>query len=152
MQGEAPLLWALKSLPEDLWARSQLCPRDRVLMLSATSKRVRALLKLLPTAVRVRRCASVESVEKGLQRLMKESPWCSVVVRLDLERGWRTRSAPIGAEGAGRLAVVLGQCSSLAVLNLGYNGIDDDGIAILRACWPEVSGLDDQFDEDDQFF
>ena len=58
----------------------------------------------------------------------------------------------IEAEGAGRLVEVLGQCSSLAVLNLGYNGIDDDGIAILRACWPEVSGLDDQFDEDDQFF
>ena len=41
MQDETPMLWALKNLPEDLWARSQLCPRDRVLMLSATSSSVR---------------------------------------------------------------------------------------------------------------
>jgi hypothetical protein len=48
----------------------------------------------------------------------------------------------IGAEGAGRLAGVLGQCSSLAKLDLSYNGIDDDGIAMLRACWPGGSGLE----------
>ena len=47
----------------------------------------------------------------------------------------------IRAEGAGRLAGVLGQCSSLAKLQLDGNGIDDDGIAMLRACWPGGSGL-----------
>jgi hypothetical protein len=48
---------------------------------------------------------------------------------------------------------VLGQCSSLTKLYLCFNGIDDDGIAMLRACWPGDSGLeiDDQFDEEDQF-
>ena len=48
----------------------------------------------------------------------------------------------IGDEGAGRLAGVLGQCSSLTVLDLEWNGIDDDGIAMLRACWPGDSGLE----------
>ena len=33
----------------------------------------------------------------------------------------------IGAEGAGRLAAVLGQCASLARLDLGVNGIGDEG-------------------------
>ena len=49
---------------------------------------------------------------------------------------------------------MLGQCSSLTKLYLCFNGIDDDGIAMLRACWPGDSGLeiDDQFDEEDQFF
>jgi hypothetical protein len=37
---------------------------------------------------------------------------------------------------------VLGQCSSLAKLQLDGNGIDDDGIAMLRACWPGGSGLE----------
>ena len=47
---------------------------------------------------------------------------------------------------------MLGQCSSLAKLNLSCNGIDDDGIAMLRACWPGGSGLkiDHQFDEDEE--
>ena len=56
----------------------------------------------------------------------------------------------IGDEGAGRLAGVLGQCSSLIKLDLEDNGIDEDGIAILRACWPGDSGLEihDQFYDD----
>ena len=40
----------------------------------------------------------------------------------------------IGSEGAGSLAGVLGQCSSLAELHLYGNRIDDHGIAMLRAC------------------
>ena len=45
---------------------------------------------------------------------------------------------------------MLWRCSSLAVLDLRYNGIDDDGIAMLRACWPGGSGLniDVKFGED----
>ena len=47
---------------------------------------------------------------------------------------------------------MLGQCSSLDVLDLEYNGIDDDGIAMLRACWPGDAGLqiDEQFDEGEE--
>ena len=47
----------------------------------------------------------------------------------------------IGTAGAERLAGVLGQCSLLAELDLEWNGIDSDGIAMLRACWPGDSGL-----------
>ena len=54
----------------------------------------------------------------------------------------------IGDEGAWMLAEELWQCSSLTKLDLSCNDIDDDGIATLRECWPGDSGLeiDDQFD------
>ena len=42
--GASMLTWALENLPEDLWARSGMCPAERVVMLAATSKRVRGLL------------------------------------------------------------------------------------------------------------
>ena len=133
------LFWALESLPEELWARGVVCPAERAVMLGATSTRVRALLarmqRRLPAAVRVVEGASMDAVAGGLGGLQG---WCQVM-RLDLQT--HGRRAPIGAEGAGRLAGVLGQCSSLATLHLSYNGIDDDGTAMLRACWPGGSGL-----------
>jgi hypothetical protein len=61
---------------------------------------------------------------------------CSSLAVLDLEYN------RIGAKGAGRLAGVLGQCSSLTKLDLSRNEIDDDGIAMLRECWPGDSGLE----------
>ena len=163
------LFWALESLDEDLWARGVLCPAERALMLGATSKRGRALLARLqrvPALVRVVASASMDAVAEGLLGLQG---WCQVV-RLDVNRGYGIRGALTGYEGAGRLAgvlgqcsslaelnlrdndirdegagrlaVVLGQCSSLAELDLSYNGIGDDGIAMLRACWPGKSGLE----------
>ena len=194
---EAPsaLLWALESLPEDLWARGVVCPAERAVMLGATSRRVRALLarmqRRVPAAVRIVSSVSLDAVAGGTGRLQG---WCNLV-RLHVgplkkptvivSRGLRKRSSSaavsagrlagvlgqcfalaelsifanhIGAEGAGRLAgvlgqcsslavlhlysKVLGQCSSLAVLNLCGNGIDNDGIAMLTACWPGDSGLE----------
>ena len=146
MPGEAPLLLALKSLPEDLWARSQLCPRDRVLMLSATSKGVRKLLIerhwRVPTAVRVRPCASVESVAEGLKSLMA-SRWCSVV-SLEWERGTRQdgvwTGVPIKEEGARSLTQVLWECSSITMLNLGGNDIGAAGTDSLALATLNLSG------------
>jgi len=43
----------------------------------------------------------------------------------------------IGDEGAGRLAGVLGQCSSLATLDLEGNDIGDEGIAMIRMSIPD---------------
>ena len=43
----------------------------------------------------------------------------------------------IGAEGAGRLAGVLGQCSSLATLDLEGNDIGDEGIARIIMSIPD---------------
>jgi len=101
------VFWALGSVPEELWARGVVCPAQRAVMLGATSKRVRALLagmqRRVPAAVHVVRSASMEAVAGGLVGLQG---WCQVV-RLDFETG----EAEIGAEGAGRLAGVLGQCS-----------------------------------------
>ena len=79
------LIWGLENLDEDLWARSVLVPVERVVMLSATSKRVRALLaqmqRRVPAAVHVVRGASMDTVTEGLVGLQK---WCQVV-RLDLK-------------------------------------------------------------------
>ena len=116
-------------MPEDLWARSGMCPAESAVMLAATSKRVRGLLgrmqRRLPAAVKVRGDASMESVAGGLPRLQA---WCSVV-RLDAS-GLR-----MGTGGVRMLAGVLGQCSSLATLNLDGNKIDDDEMVLLRDSW-----------------
>ena len=100
--GASMLTWGLQTLPEDLWARSGMCPAERVVMLAATSKRVRGLLgrlqRRVPAVVRVRKGVSMESVASGLPRLLA---WCSVV-RLDVSGLW------MGVEGVRILAEVLG--------------------------------------------
>ena len=45
------------------------------------------------------------------------------------------------AEGAGRLAGVLGQCSSLACLDVGYNGIGADGAGRLAGVLGKCSSI-----------
>ena len=47
----------------------------------------------------------------------------------------------IRAEGAGRLAEVLGECSSLAKLNLGCNHIGDEGARSLARVLGQCSSL-----------
>ena len=73
------LTWGLQTLPEDLWARSGMCPAERVVMLAATSKRVRGLLgrlqRRVPAVVRVRKDVSMESVASGLPRLLAWAAW-----------------------------------------------------------------------------
>ena len=129
------LTWGLQTLPEDLWARSGMCPAESVVMLAATSKQVRGLLggmqRRLPAAVKVRRRASMEAVAGGLPRLLA---WCSLV-RLDA--GERM----MGAGGVRMLAGVLGQCSSLATLNLADNGIGDEGAGSLAGVLGQCSAL-----------
>ena len=161
--GASMLTWGLQTLPEDLWARSGMCPAERAVKLAATSKRVRGLLgrmqRRLPAAVKVRKGASMEAVAGGLPGLLA---WCSVV-RLDASGlrmgagGVRMLSGVlgqcsalatldlgynyIGDEGAGRLAGVLGQCSALATLNLGGNFIGDEGAGRLAGVLGECSSL-----------
>ena len=67
----------------------------------------------------------------GLPNLLA---WCSAV-RLDLS------SCKIGAEGAGSLAGVLGQCSSLATLHLRYNNIGVEGAGRLAGVLGQCSSL-----------
>ena len=133
--GASMLTRGLQTLPEDLWARSGMCPAEKAVMLAATSKQVRGLLgglqRRLPAAVKVRGDASMESVAGGLQRLQA---WCSVV-RL------RVGGLRMGAEGVRMLAGVLGQCSSLAMLNLENNNIGDEGAGRLAGVLGQCSSL-----------
>ena len=133
--GACMLTWGLQTLPEDLWARSGMCPAESAVMLAATSKRVRGLLgrmqRRVPAVVRVRKEVSMESVAGGLPRLLA---WCSVV-RLDLS------SRGIGAKGVTILARVLGQCSSLATLNLAGNRIGSEGAGRLAEVLEQCSSL-----------
>ena len=133
--GACMLTWGLQTLPEDLWARSGMCPAESAVMLAATSKRVRGLLgrmqRRVPAVVRVRKEVSMESVAGGLPRLLA---WCSVV-RLDLS------SRGIGAKGVTILARVLGQCSSLATLDLGCNNIGAEGAGRLAEVLGQCSSL-----------
>ena len=123
-------------MPEDLWARSGMCPAESAVMLAATSKRVRRLLgrmqRRLPAVVKVRGRVSMESVAGGLPRLQA---WCSVV-RLDAS-GRR-----MGAGGVRMLAGVLGQCSSLAELDLFNNDIGNEGARSLAGVLGHCSSLD----------
>ena len=95
------LLWALESLPEDLWPRI--------------------------VAVQVAGSPSMEAVARGLGGLQG----CCNAVRLELkprvETGGAHVGASIGSEGAWRLAEQLGQCWSLAVLQLDGNDIGTGG-------------------------
>ena len=125
-------------MPQDLRARRGICPAESVVMLAATSNRVRGMLGRLQrrvrAAVRMKRHAWMESVAIGLPRLLA---WCTVV-SLDLSSvGAGTVSSlatlnpgcnDIGDEGAWSLASVLGQCSSLATLtHSARRGWEPDG-------------------------
>ena len=129
------LSWAFENLPEDLLAPGRLFPAQRVVMLAATSKRVRGLLgrlqRRVPLALQMRRRASMESVASALPGMLA---WCSVV-RLDMSR------CGIRAEGARTLAGVLGQCSSLAVLILRGNDIGAEGAGRLAGVLGQCSSL-----------
>ena len=104
-------------LAEDLkQVMVQMCPPGCVLMLGATSKRVRELLAQRPMRVAVRVVDGdcwMKSVVTGLEQLQR---WCSVVT-LDL------RNLEIGYSWTGgdtqELGNVLGQCSALTSLVLG---------------------------------
>ena len=186
--GASMLMWALQTLPEELWTQNGMCPAERVMMLASTSKQVRELLGQLQrrfqVSVRVTTRASMETVVIGLPRLFA---WCSVV-ELDfgsrvkgvggdgladaqragscsttghmapwfqrrnagfsaetLHRARAARSINMGVEvtheGARSLAAVLGQCSSLATLNLRGNMIKAQGARSLASVLGQCSSL-----------
>ena len=154
MDGASSLVKALENLPEDMWARGVLCPVERVVMLGATSKRVRALLARLkrrvPAAAPVARDASMQSVVEGLPGLIE---WCQVV-RLTVERGGDAGGAAIREDGARILAGALtvlqlqswrgpSPCSSfrLTVLQLQGNRIGAEGARILGWALRQCSSL-----------
>ena len=123
---------ALADCPADLWARNGICPPERTIMLAATSKRIRDLLDQLPRQVPARvKVKRMEGLDVGLPRMLK---WLSITVLEMCGLG-------LGAEGAGRLAGVLGHCGALAHLNLAYNGIGTDGAGRLAGVLGQCGAL-----------
>ena len=148
-----PLLSAMKDFPTELMQR--LIPADRAIMLGMVSKEMRAAMGRVKPAARVKAKQAaragagqgphsmmtsdragivsaratqtaamkpISMLERGLGKLQE---WCRVTT-LDLS------TMKIGAEGAGLLAAVLPQCTSLAKLDLWCNDIGAEGAGRLR--------------------
>jgi len=107
---------------EDGVART-IIPQGHTLILRRASKALREAVEAARPAVKIKakRGTSVAKLEGGLVGLQQ---WC-LVTSLDL------LAIRTGFEGAGRLAAVLGQCPSLAHLDLDYNGIRDSTLLLL---------------------
>ena len=103
----------------------RLIPAGMTLMLLQVSKTMRTAMQRVspPAMIKVKRGQRPESVENAMLNMMK---WCRITT-INLS------NATIRAEGAGRLAAVLGQCASLAHLDLRGNGIGDEGAGRLAS-------------------
>ena len=110
-------------MEEELAVR--LIPAGMTLMLLQVSKTMRTAMQRVspPAMIKVRRGQRPESVKNAMLDMMK---WCRITA-IDLS------NATIRAEGAERLAAVLGQCTSLAHLNFQGNGIGAEGVGRLVA-------------------
>ena len=117
------LMKTLDEIPQEL-AR-MILPGRRACRLREVSKALKRAVENARPAVpiTVKRVTPIVRLVQGMINLLR---WC-VVEAVDLS------AISIGAEGAGRLMVVLRRCPSLALLNLGYNGIGAEGAGLLRA-------------------
>ena len=84
-----------------------------------------------PAMIKVKQGQRTESVKKAILDMMK---WCRITA-INLS------NATIRAEWAGGLAAVLGQCASLAHLDLGDNVIGDEGAGRLAAVLGQCASL-----------
>ena len=102
------LVRALEAMEEELARR--VMPGERSVMLRQVSKTMRTAMERVrpPAMIKVRRGQRTKSVEQGI---LDMTTWCRITA-IDLS------SAEVEAEGAGMLAAVLGQCPSLAHLDL----------------------------------
>ena len=118
--GVSALVRALATMEEELAIR--VIPEERSVMLLQVSKTMRTAMQRVspPAMIKVKKGQTflTESVKTAMLDMMK---WCRITA-INLS------NATIGAEGAGRLAAVLGQCASLAHLNLGDPGDDFFGL------------------------
>ena len=88
-----------------------------------------------PAIIKVKKGKTFLVQSRGVQGAMLDMmKWCRIST-INLS------NATIGAEGAGRLAVVLGQCASLAHLDLQGNGIGDEGAGRLAAVLGQCASL-----------
>ena len=127
------LVRALETMEEELAIR--MIPGERSVMLLQVSKTMRTAMQRVspPAMIKVKKgqgCLT-ESVKHAILDMMK---WCRITT-INLS------NATIGAEGAGRLAAVLGQCASLAHLDLRGNGIGAEGAGRLAAVLGQCASL-----------
>ena len=108
--GVSALVRVLETMEEELAIR--IIPGERSVMLLQVSKTMRTAMQRVrpPAMIKVKRGQRPESVENAMLNMMK---WCRITA-IDLF------DANIKADGVGRLAAVLGQCASLAHLNLDW--------------------------------
>ena len=102
-------------------------PGERSVMLLQVSKTMRTAMQRVspPAMIKANKGHTflTESVKNAILGMMK---WCRITT-INLS------NATIRAEGAGRLAAVLGQCASLDHLDLHWNGIGAEGAGRLAA-------------------
>ena len=131
--GPSALVRALESLEEELAIR--VIPEERSVMLLQVSKTMRTAMQRVspPAMIKVRKGQTflTKNIQSAILDMMK---WCRITA-INLS------NARIGAEGAGGLAAVLGQCASLAHLNLRANGIGDEGAGRLAAVLGQCTSL-----------
>ena len=150
----------LGGLPKEILER--VIPAKRAVMLGRVSKGARAGLATVRPGATVQAKEGRREITGLAGRLRGMLSWCritglhlrDVILRMaDVEElvgvlGQCGSLAhldlggnSIGDEGARRLAGVLGQCRSLAHLDLGYNGIGDEGAGGLAAVAKRCSSL-----------
>ena len=113
----------------------RIVPAERAVMLRRVSRSMRAAMEVIKPAgvIRVKRGQGEEEVTASLVRMMQ---WCRITALNLSGTGWR-----LGREGMERLAAVLGQCASLAHLNLRGNSLGAEGAGRLAAVLPQCASL-----------
>ena len=131
--GVSALLRALATMEEELAIR--VIPGERSVMLLQVSKTMRTAMQRVspPAMMKMKKGQTVltESIKHAILDMMK---WCRITA-LDLSY------TNINADGMVRLAAVLGQCASLAHLNLVDNEIGDEGARRLAAVLGQCASL-----------
>ena len=111
------LVRVLETMEEELAIR--VIPEERSVMLLQVSKTMRTAMQRVspPAMIKVKKGQRPETLKHAMLNMMK---WCRITA---IDRF----NANIKAHGVGRLAAVLGQCASLAHLDLGGNEIGHEG-------------------------
>ena len=135
-------LGKLGMIPVDLWRR--VLPAERVVLMRSVCKIARAEMERVGelAAIVIVKVDFMRDIEKVTERLQEMLKWCRIqnLVLSGFRNGEGTRYE-IGAAGAGRLAGVLGQCASLAHLDLACNDIGAEGAGRLAGVLGQCASL-----------
>lgn len=127
--GASPMLWALTTLPREIWTKNDLMPPSRTVMVLATSKRVRDLVRLsqfrFPAEIRVPAYAVIPTFLPTLSTMLADLDMISLDVARPAAICQENPPIGIGMHGWVALTDVLMQhpdsLQSLTCLNLQDN-------------------------------